>query len=70
MVFEPSFKTLKDVLIIQITKNHHHFNFLKYDYSIKKENLPNKLFRKHNGHPKWCLESDFGVKHSFYVPQP
>jgi hypothetical protein len=44
------------------------FNQEACNYLMKKENLPNKLFRKCNGHSKYCFESDFGVKHSFCVP--
>jgi hypothetical protein len=36
----------------------------------EKKNPPNKLFRKCNGYSKECFESDFGVRHSFCVPQP
>ncbi len=38
--------------------------------SNEKENLPNKLFRTCNGHSKYCFEIDFGLRHSFCVPQP
>jgi hypothetical protein len=49
-------------------KNCHHFNQEVCDYLMVKENLPNKLFHKHNGHSKWCHDNDFGARHSFCVP--